>query len=97
MDKNTITGFVLIAVILIGFTFMNRPSEEDIAKQQRYNDLIFRNRLEAKINFPKIMNTVYLMSEPQYSHISSSDIRLMERYEKGSAKKLICKSYENYN
>ncbi len=66
-------------------------------KQQRYNDLIFRNRLEAKINFPKIMNTVYLMSEPQYSHISSSDIRLMERYEKGSAKKLICKSYENYN
>ena len=40
MDKNTILGFVLIAAILIGFSVMNRPSEEEIAKQKAYNDSI---------------------------------------------------------
>lgn len=40
MDKNTIFGFVLIGLILIGFSVMNRPSEEEVARQQRYNDSI---------------------------------------------------------
>lgn len=40
MDKNTILGFVLIAAILIGFSVMNRPSEEEIARQKSYNDSI---------------------------------------------------------
>jgi YidC/Oxa1 family membrane protein insertase len=40
MDKNTILGFVLIGLILIGFSVLNRPSEEEKAQQQRYNDSI---------------------------------------------------------
>ncbi len=40
MDKNTIIGFVLIAAILIGFSLFNRPSEEQLAEQQRYRDSI---------------------------------------------------------
>lgn len=28
MDKNTITGLVLIALLLVGFSFFSRPSEE---------------------------------------------------------------------
>ena len=40
MDKNTIFGFVLIALILIGFSVMNRPDEQEIARQKRYNDSI---------------------------------------------------------
>ena len=36
MDKTTIIGFVLIALILIGFSVMNKPSEEEI----RYQDSI---------------------------------------------------------
>ncbi len=39
MDKNTIIGFVLIAAVLIGFSWWSRPSEEDIA-QQRIQDSI---------------------------------------------------------
>lgn len=35
MDKNTIIGFVLIAAILIGFTIYNKPSADEIAKQER--------------------------------------------------------------
>ncbi len=34
MDKNTIIGFVLIAALLIGYSWYTRPSEEDLAQQQ---------------------------------------------------------------
>jgi len=40
MDRNTITGLVIIAAIMIGFGYLNRPSEEEIAKQKRYRDSI---------------------------------------------------------
>ncbi len=39
MDKNTIIGFILIAAVLIGFSWWSRPSEEEIA-QQRMQDSI---------------------------------------------------------
>ena len=34
MDKNTITGFVLIALVLIGFSWYSQPSEEEIAQMK---------------------------------------------------------------
>lgn len=34
MDRNTIIGFVLIAVILIGFSWWSQPSEEEVKAQQ---------------------------------------------------------------
>ncbi|MDD7462365.1 MAG: membrane protein insertase YidC [Prevotellaceae bacterium] len=34
MDKNTITGFVLIAAVLIGFSLWSQPSQEELAQQQ---------------------------------------------------------------
>lgn len=34
MDKNTITGFVLIAIVLIGFSWYSQPSEEEIAQMK---------------------------------------------------------------
>ncbi|WP_077153968.1 membrane protein insertase YidC [Bacteroides bouchesdurhonensis] len=40
MDKNTITGFVLIGILLVGFSFFSRPSKEEIAAQQKYYDSI---------------------------------------------------------
>ena len=40
MDKNTITGLVLIALLLIGFSILSRPSKEQLAAQQRYYDSI---------------------------------------------------------
>ncbi|MDU1889694.1 MAG: membrane protein insertase YidC [Dysgonomonas sp.] len=42
MDKNSIIGFVLIAAVIIGFTLLSTPSEEDIARQreQRIKDSI---------------------------------------------------------
>lgn len=34
MDKNTITGFVLIALILIGFSWYSQPSAEEVAQMR---------------------------------------------------------------
>ncbi len=50
MDKNTIYGFVLIALILVGFSVLNRPNEQELAKQKRYNDsiaLVEQNKMDA--------------------------------------------------
>lgn len=40
MDKNTWIGFLLIAAIIVGFTLLTRPSKEELAQRQRYNDSI---------------------------------------------------------
>ena len=40
MDKNTIIGFVLIFGIIVGFSWFNRPTEEQIAEQKRYRDSV---------------------------------------------------------
>ena len=40
MDKNTITGLVLIGILLVGFSFLSRPSQEQLEAQQRYYDSI---------------------------------------------------------
>lgn len=34
MDKNTIIGVSLIAVVLIGFTFLNRPTPEEATPKE---------------------------------------------------------------
>ena len=39
MDKNTWIGFGLIAVVIIGFSFFNRPSEEELAERQRQDSI----------------------------------------------------------
>lgn len=40
MDKNTITGLVLIGLLLVGFSYFSRPSEEQMAAWKKYNDSI---------------------------------------------------------
>lgn len=47
MDKNTWIGFGLIAVILIGFSIYNRPSEEEMERNRRYQDSIARVQQDA--------------------------------------------------
>ena len=42
MDKNTIAGLVIIFLILIGFSYLTRPSKEQVAEMQRKQDSIAR-------------------------------------------------------
>ena len=39
MDKNTITGFILMALVLIGFSWYSRPSEEQIKAQHERDSI----------------------------------------------------------
>lgn len=40
MDKNTIIGFLLMGAVLFGFSWLNKPNEEQLKKVQAYNDSI---------------------------------------------------------
>ena len=40
MNKDTVTGFVLIAIVLIAFSWYNQPSKEEIEAYQRQQDSI---------------------------------------------------------
>ena len=40
MDKNTLVGFVLIGAVIVGFGIYNRPSQEERARAQHYQDSI---------------------------------------------------------
>ena len=40
MDKNTLVGFLLIGIVLIGFSIYNRPSQEDLERAKHYQDSI---------------------------------------------------------
>lgn len=39
MDKNTVIGFILIAAVLIGFGYWNKPSEEQMLEQARQDSI----------------------------------------------------------
>ena len=51
MDKNTVIGFVLIAAVLIGFSYFSRPSEAEIEAQLRQDSIeaVARQRAEQEM------------------------------------------------
>jgi YidC/Oxa1 family membrane protein insertase len=53
MDKNTVTGIVLIFLILIGFSYFNRPSKEEITAAKHKNDSLRQVELARQIKTEK--------------------------------------------
>ncbi|MBQ7571086.1 MAG: membrane protein insertase YidC [Bacteroidaceae bacterium] len=52
MDKNTITGFVLIAIVLIAFSWWSRPSAEQLAEMARQDSIaqVEKARMQAELD-----------------------------------------------
>jgi len=46
MDKNSIIGILIIAVLLVGYGILSRPSQEEIAERQRIQDSVAAAQLE---------------------------------------------------
>jgi YidC/Oxa1 family membrane protein insertase len=46
MDRNTIIGLVVIFLILIGFSYVNKPSQEQVEQSQRRRDSLEMVRVE---------------------------------------------------
>ena len=59
MDRNTVIGLLLITAIIIGFTIYNRPSQEQIAEQQRLRDSVALSESQR----PEIINEVEQKSD----------------------------------
>ena len=51
MDKNSITGLLIIGAILIGWMYITKPTQEEIAYQQFQQDSIAE--IQAILNTPK--------------------------------------------
>ncbi len=77
MDKNTITGFVLIALVLIGFNWFSQPSEEEIAQMQEIarQDSIMQARQEMEAQQREEEKTLKLLAQAQDSTALFFDAR----------------------
>ena len=49
MNKNTITGFILMAAVLFGYSWYVQPSEEEIAAQRKQDSIENALREKAEI------------------------------------------------
>lgn len=68
MDKNTITGMLLMGAVIFGFLWLNQPSQEEIAKREE------QARIEAEV----AKNGTSPASGAIVDSISSSDIGLLK-------------------
>ncbi len=48
MDKNTVTGFILIGLVLIGFNWWSRPSEAELQEMARQDSIAAVKELQAQ-------------------------------------------------
>lgn len=72
MDKNTITGLVLIAILLIGFSFLSRPNQEQLEAQQHYYDSIAR--VQQREEALKAKSEAALANEKQAETVDSTGL-----------------------
>ncbi len=53
MDKNTITGFILIILVMIGFSYWSRPSEAQLAEMARQDSIAQVEQAKAQAELEK--------------------------------------------
>ena len=79
MDKNTWIGFLLIAAIIVGFTMLNRPSKEELARRQQQQDSIMALRM-AEAEAQRLSDSLQLVAAaPQQATEQVSDEEVQAR------------------
>jgi YidC/Oxa1 family membrane protein insertase len=80
MDKNTITGFILIAIILVAFSYFSRPTQEQIERQKRYNDSVALVEQQRQAALTATQNNNQLISQDSLLNVGdSASVELMSR------------------
>ena len=82
MDRNTVIGFVLITLILIGWGYMTRPSKEQLEYQKQQRDSLQQvellRKLEAELNQrAQIVETEIVANEDE---VIEKELKLKEKF-----------------
>jgi membrane protein insertase, YidC/Oxa1 family, N-terminal domain len=71
MDRNTIIGFILIFAVFFGFSYFNRPSQEQLEARKQYQDSIAAIRLAEQLAEQQTANMNELQAE---QFLNSSEV-----------------------
>ncbi|MEE0991270.1 MAG: membrane protein insertase YidC [Paludibacteraceae bacterium] len=93
MDKNTIIGFALILAILVGFSWLSRPSEEELAKQQAYNDSIAAVQAQKAME-QEILFQQTIMQQDSAKANQAFDYGVFTPFSQGENKKVVIENEE---
>ena len=80
MDKNTILGFSLMGLILLGFFWINQPSEKQIEAQRRYQDSI--RTVQAESAFRETQELAKLEEEERLTAAESDSVKMLKATDK---------------
>lgn len=86
MDKNTIIGLVLIFLILIGFSYFTRPSEEQVREMQRQDSIAKVETRRAEIAAAQKQQQASVTPQSTTTPASSNDSAF---FQTNSEKKII--------
>lgn len=93
MDKNTIIGFALILAILVGFSWWTKPSEEEIARQQAYNDSIAAVQAQKAVE-QEIMFQQTIIEQDAEKANQTFDYGVFTPFSQGENKKVVIENEE---
>ncbi|MDR3137920.1 MAG: membrane protein insertase YidC [Tannerellaceae bacterium] len=112
MDKNTVIGFALIGVVLVGFSWLNRPSEAQLLaiEQQRHQDslaMVERQQVSALAQVQEPSSLVQaekesspfakaLIGEDTYLTLENEKIEVRISHKGGQVNYVRLKEYDNY-
>lgn len=85
MNKNTITGFILMALLVIGFSWYNQPTPEQIEAQRRYQDSIALVQQQAAVEAAaqNIVNSqMALQGDSAATNAATDSVRALRRIQK---------------
>lgn len=105
MDKNTIIGFGLLMVLLIGYVVYNQNAESKL-HQQKINDSIAKAKLNPPVPITKASDTLAIAAQPdsstllvkeEISVLENEDLKLSITNKGGFIVKAELKNFKTYN
>ena len=92
MDKNTLTGFILIAIVLFCFTWYNQPSEADIAAQRQADSIaaVSQKKAEEQMKMKEVEKATKAAASAKAAAEDSTSLFFMAKQDTiGSASKTV--------
>ncbi len=76
MDKNSIIGLVLIGIILIGYSYLNKPSEAQLEHARQQKDSIEQTLIQEQINASQLRNKLVIQPIDSVAYVPDSVLQI---------------------